>query len=50
MTTEEQNMELESLGFSVKKTYEIDAKEVDDLINILKMSLWKDYKDTYNEE
>jgi uncharacterized tellurite resistance protein B-like protein len=48
MTTDEQSMELESLGFIVKRRYDIDAEELDNLINLLKMQLYRDYKDTYN--
>jgi hypothetical protein len=48
MDNNEQSMELESLGFIVKKRNDIDTKEVDDLINLLKME--RDYKTIYNEE
>jgi hypothetical protein len=48
MDNDEQSMELESLGFIVKKRNDIDTKEVDDLINLLKME--RDYKTIYNEE
>jgi hypothetical protein len=50
MDNNEQSMELESLGFIVKKRNDIDTKEVDGLINLLKMELFRDYKTIYNEE
>jgi hypothetical protein len=50
MTTDEQSMELESLGFTVKRRYDIDTEDLDNVIDLLKMQLYRDYKDRYKNE
>jgi hypothetical protein len=50
MASNEQLVELSSLGIDIKRKNEVDSKEVADLIDILKSTLYEDYKAIYNEQ